>query len=408
MKRRQLATAGSLAATLVAGLLSLVGGQATAMAEPLPAPGPLVETAAATPLFTFDRVAEAAEEFDRQVAVQRETASADPTAPELGLHTVEAAGVVAAANTSLIRDGEGAASAATPRFVDLSWSPMDGVESYAVERAGELVATTTETALRVTDVTPGEQIDFRISAISAEDSVGDTPVFGLHVEVPQGAVGEDSAQQQVSQSAAQAVRYDNAYLDWYTFIPMDRVDIPPVGCEYGSGYQFGGDDRGFAATPSQSSILGYRTWIAGNIAWSRGSGPVLTSSFFTPTSVYDADTGEEVDFAGNDGNPDNIAEMNVLDSSTEFVDIRVRLQGHTAFCPIGNSVEGAFTITVTRAGNYAILSGQHRQMPNHEIFLTSFGAGNSTIVYQRRYLDPTCLVNWACPPAEMGGYQGTY
>lgn len=408
MKRRQSATAGALAAALVAGLFSLVGGQTTAMAEPLRAPGPLVETAAATPLFTFDRVAGAAEELDRQTAGQRESASAEPTAPELGLHTVEVGGVVAAANTSLIRNDEGAASAATSRFVDLSWSPMDGVESYAVERAGELMATTTETVVRVTDVTPGEQIDFRISAIGAEDSVGDTPVFGLHVEVPQGGAGEVSAQQQVSRSAAQAVRYDSASLDWYTFIPMNRVNIPPVGCEYGSGYQFGGDNRGFATTPSQSSNLGYRTWLNGNIAWGRASGPVQTSSFFAPTSVYDADTGEEVDFAGNDGNPENIARMSVLASSTEFVDIRVRLQGFTAFCPIGNSVEGAFTITVTRAGSYAILSGQHRQMPNHEIFLTSFGAGRSTVVYRRPYLDPTCLVNWACPPAEMGGYQGTY
>ncbi|MBE1875373.1 hypothetical protein [Myceligenerans pegani] len=134
----------------------------------------------------------------------------------------------------------------------------------------------------------------------------------------------------------------------------------------------------------------------------------MLEAVFAPTSVYDADTGEEVDFGIDVGIPDNIAEMNVLASDSEFVDIRVRLQGHTAFCPIGNSVEGAFTITVTRAGNYAILSGQHRQMPNHEIFLTSFGEGSTTIVYQRQYASPVCLVNWACPLAEMGGYQGTY
>jgi hypothetical protein len=81
---------------------------------------------------------------------------------------------------------------------------------------------------------------------------------------------------------------------------------------------------------------------------------------------------------------------------------------------IWNSIEGAFTITVTRTGNYGILSGEHRQMPNHEVIImsTTSNATSATyteaVVYRRDLSSPLCLVSMVCEKASMAGYTGTY
>jgi|GEM_PF-3729393 len=51
---------------------------------------------------------------------------------------------------------------------------------------------------------------------------------------------------------------------WETFIPQSRVDAPPAGCDYGDGYEFGGDGHGYDwkassfRTAAHAVITGHR------------------------------------------------------------------------------------------------------------------------------------------------------
>ena len=70
-----------------------------------------------------------------------------------------------------------------------------------------------------------------------------------------------------------------------------------------------------------------------------------------------------------------------------------------------NYIDGAMTITVTKSGSYNVISGQHRQMPNHEIYITR--GTTWAQVYKRDYLSLSCLVAWGCAAAEISG-SGSY
>jgi hypothetical protein len=139
--------------------------------------------------------------------------------------------------------------------------------------------------------------------------------------------------------------YTTTKLVWGSFIPYARIDAPPIGCDYGSGYEFDGNNRG------------YGTYF--------GDWPSKTK-INADVSLTSADN------------------------------------------------EGAFTITVTRTGNYGILSGEHRQMPNHEVIIMSTTSNATSVtyteavVYRRDLSSPLCLVSMVCEKASMAGYTGTY
>lgn len=129
---------------------------------------------------------------------------------------------------------------------------------------------------------------------------------------------------------------------------------------------------------------------------------VQKSSFTGWTTVYSKSTGNKVDEAQASGTYD--AYLLGTDAGRTYVDVRMGVQVGNPFCSM-NSIEGAFSITLTRSGSYTIFSGQHRQMPNHEIFLQGSSGGTERVIYQRQYAS---LVNMACPPANMGGYTGPF
>ena len=373
-------------------------------------------------MFTFDRVSEAL--YEGAAAARRVTVpeGTEPTAEALGLQAVEVDGQVAAVNHALLRDGKGAISAATSDYVDLSWAPMDGASTYAIVRDEELVATTSATSFRYEDVVPGDSLQFRITAMTVEEADVFTPTYGLEVDVPEPRSNQRTAAESQSEAtAAAAVYYDVSELNWYTFIPEARVDAPPVGvpgvgCEYKSGYQFGGDGRDFANSPFYPDMGTSRTQLGAWVSWSRGAslgGPFEQQGLYLgPTTVYDKATGEEVD-RRQLSTSEATGEAKVLgieEGYRTWIDIRMNLQAGNPFCE-GNSIAGAFTFTMTRTGNWAIISGSHRQMPSHEIIMSRWapsGPAVHTPIYRRSYANPLCLISWACPETQMSGYQGTY
>lgn len=109
-----------------------------------------------------------------------------------------------------------------------------------------------------------------------------------------------------------------------------------------------------------------------------------------------------------------MTEVTKLGHTADTTDVRFRLKAGIPYCDM-NSIQGAFTISVTRTGAYTIPSGSHRQMPNHEVLINSSWTAGGTvqyaqaIAYRRDLLDPLCLVGtWACAEATMSGTAGTY
>lgn len=76
------------------------------------------------------------------------------------------------------------------------------------------------------------------------------------------------------------------------------------------------------------------------------------------------------------------------------------------FCSIG-AIDGAISMKVTQGGNWSIFSGNHRQMPNHHIYI--YNGGIVTDVHRRDYANALCLIGSAeCPLVNLTGYSGTY
>lgn len=95
-------------------------------------------------------------------------------------------------------------------------------------------------------------------------------------------------------------------------------------------------------------------------------------------------------------------------STGSSVDVRFYVVATNPFCSgFPNSIEAIFTITVTKTGNWSIISGSHKQMPNQELYIHS-NSGGWVTAYRRDYADATCLINGACSSVQMGGRYGTY
>ena len=73
------------------------------------------------------------------------------------------------------------------------------------------------------------------------------------------------------------------------------------------------------------------------------------------------------------------------------VDVRMVTHASNPFCKV-TAIDGAFSMHLTQSGNYAIFSGNHRQMPNHYIYI--YDGGKVTDVYKRDAASPLCLVGF--------------
>lgn len=380
------------------------------------APFPIAANAATedeAPTFTFDRVLEAIS----QEPAQRSAPGDEHMNPQaIGIHAVNLDEEWAVVDDSLVRSSQfGAISASTSEYVDVSWEPIDGAGSYLVVVDGHALASTTDTAYRYTF--PGDPVRSHIQVIPKSKNGGtdDLPVIGLVATPPSGAqsLGDETAvDTTVERLAAAANSYQNASVIWRTFIPQARLDAPPAGCDYGNGYEFAGDNRGYSTSDTVSS----RTVITRDVSW---DSPIIGDPYFSVgwTHVYDKSTGAHVATELADDATFEAYKLGgdaTVSNPGTYVDLRFGVHAGNPFC-FGNSIEGAFTLTLTRNGSYVIPSGQHRQMPNHEIFIRAYtwvpgtpAVEYVTPIYQRDFLDPVCLVYLTCSPATMSGLAGSY
>jgi len=196
---------------------------------------------------------------------------------------------------------------------------------------------------------------------------------------------------------ARSVVGDTTTLTWVTFIPQAKVDAPPVGCSYGSGYQFGGDNRGLDWTSSR-----YRTALNAVIDWRTMT--VTGSTSVRPTTVYRKSTGALV--SKRTASAANMKVYKLPGSSTNYVYIRMETHASNPYCA-GGAIDGALTFRVSRDGWWEIRSGNHRLMPNHYIYI--YNSGRVTDVYRRTYQNVLCLIgSAACDLADLTGRYGTF
>src|SRR5690606_29161692 len=168
-------------------------------------------------------------------------------------------------------------------------------------------------------------------------------------------------------------------LSWVAFIPQKKIDAPKVGCDYGKGYQFGGDGR----TKFDWKSGKYRAALHATVTWS--SKKVTGNKSVKPTTVYKKSTGKQV------------AKKTATDKHMSAK----KLGG------VNGAISGAATVHLTNGSNWTKRSGEHRLMPNHHIYI--YNGGKVTNVYTRKYADVSCLIGSAlCREADLTGRYGKF
>lgn len=300
----------------------------------------------------------------------------------------------------------GVTSTAAPGAVTLSWKPYTADARYTVVR-GETSLTTTkpgQAAFKDTTATPGASYQYRIiPQLKGDTSAART--WGLAVTVPKVNHGETEAaavQRTATAQAKSAEASATTTLTWTTFIPDKYVNQPiPKACKYwGSKYVYGGDNRGFDWKSSH-----YRTSESAVITWKSHKVDGYTS--VKATHVYKKSNHKLVDTKTASAKDMKVKK---LGAGSGYADIRMVTHATNPFCggvaKVKGAIDGALTFHITRGG-WEIRSGNHRQMPNHEIYI--YNGGRVTWVYQSKYASPLCLVGaLLCDLANLTGYYGKY
>ncbi|GAA2227164.1 hypothetical protein GCM10010232_10970 [Streptomyces amakusaensis] len=298
--------------------------------------------------------------------------------------------------------GQGIAVSYGGSFVDLSWRAYAPDARYAVTRDGREVAVLSAgvSAFRDTNVVKGAEYDYQVAPVLPKGGHPEARLWGVKATVPESS-SRDGLRRAATERVALAAAAKTTTLSWITFIPQKKIDAPPAGCSYKKGYQFGGDGRGYDWKSSK-----YRSALHATVTWSNKK--VVGNKSMGATTVYKKSNGKKV---ATKTATDKKMEAKKLGSTGSSVDIRMKMLAQNPFCSgilgVKGGIDGAFTINMTKGGNWTIRSGKHRLMPNHHIYL--YNGGKVTNVYQRGYASVTCLIGKAtCSEADLTGYRGKF
>lgn len=313
-------------------------------------------------------------------------------------------GQVALVNAALA--DRGVTSTATPGAVTLSWKPYAADARYTIVRGETPIATTKpgQATFKDTTATADTSHQYRI----VPELKGDTSTartWGLTVAVPKVNRGETetaAVQRTATTQAANAKAAASTTLTWTTFIPQKYITQPiPKACKYsGSKYVYGGDNRGFDWESSR-----YRTSASAVINWKSRNVEGYTS--VSATHVYKKSNKKQVAKKTASGKGMKVKK---LGAGSGYADIRMVTHATNPFCggvaKVKGAIDGALTFHITRGG-WEIRSGNHRRMPNHEIYI--YNGGRVTYVYKNKYANAACLVGAAlCDLKNLTGYYGKY
>lgn len=281
--------------------------------------------------------------------------------------------------------------------VVLKWRVDPRSRGYLLVRDGRQVGRVGKGVHRFVDtrVSGGGAYDYSVVPV-VPSGVFDAYRWGARVEVPDGA-GLASASKAAGLKAGAYSRKalpSTTTVTYLTFIPQSKIDAPPAGCEYGSGYQFGGDGHGYDWSTSR-----YRTAVHASVNWST---KVNTSNVSIGTThVYRKSTGALVAQRTASGGASYSKKMS--EGTTSQIDVRLVTHATNPFCSgWTGAIDGAVNVRLVRSGNYAIIGGNHRQMPNTHVYI--YSEGRATTIYTRNYQSAYCLLGpVACDLADFYG-----
>lgn len=291
--------------------------------------------------------------------------------------------------------------------VTLSWDPVENVREFVIYRGEVQVATVSDLSYVDDDVSPGKSYEYRIEALSTSSDGG--RIFGGEAYVPESAdpqgIGAEGGAQRL------LLGTERMYVTYLTHIPQARVNVPAVGCSYGTGYEFAGDNRGWFDPTKDIYSQSSKTWVTSGTDWtSAGTGG--GAQHIGSTKVYSKATGKLVaeKTATFSGDPVKVLDTDVSSS----LDLRFQVRASNPFCTtalLTPYIEGVFTMRISKAGTWQIISGSHKLMPNHEIVIGrdhSDGSSSAKSIYRAKYANSTCLVNGACEKQNLTGRYGNW
>ncbi|MCA0337877.1 MAG: hypothetical protein LCH66_13615 [Actinobacteria bacterium] len=290
----------------------------------------------------------------------------------------------------------GAVSATGADFVELDWKDIGGATGYTVRRDGNVLATLPAGTSSYRDSAVKRGADYRYQIDSIVEGAGSDQdagkAWGFRVRIPS-KKDLNSLQTTAGAQALAAGTAATSTVSWVTFIPNYRVDAPGYPCEYGSGYQFGGDNRTYNWASSS-----YRTAVHATVTWSTKN--VTGNVAIGTTRVYNKATGALV--ASRTASAANTYARK-LASGTNYVDVRLVTHAGNPFCGTITAIDGGLSMHLTQAGNYAVISGSHRRAPNHHVYI--YDGGGVTDVYRRDNAGFVCLAGSAM--CELANFYGS-
>lgn len=301
-------------------------------------------------------------------------------------------------DTTLIKKG-GAAVAITPKYVDLSWT-YHANRAYIIYRDGEKIAQTSSDSFRDSGVSANKRYDYQIVTLSTDGSTlkkNESSAIGYPVTIP----GKPVSTSDATALSTRAAKTSRAAVRYRAFIPQKRLDSPAAGCgSYsGSKYQFGGDNRSFKPDGGTS-----RGEVTANIRFGDRAGLFGSSISVGATHIYSKSNGKLV--AKKTASASGMWAKE-LGKDSSSVDVRIQIDSGNPFCTKFAPISGVISLSVYQNGTYRTISGNHKQMPSHEIYI-SRPVGNWATIHRSVAKDPMCLFGAACPGVPLSGLYGTY
>lgn len=394
----QLSRLAKVTALSVAPLTLVAGGfQATALADQ--------DTAGARPAaaaFSASALSAKADSGLKDVSGYSAYSTQGKTLKAQGFGVLKSAsGETAVVDSSMAR--EGVTAAAGKGFVELSWKGYAEDARYVVARDGKDIATLGAgvTSFRDTAVKAGAEYAYQIIPILPKGGAKGSKLYGMKVAVPE-STSLTGMRASAMERASTAAVAKTSTLTWTGFIPQKYVDAPLAGCDYGKNFKFGGDNHKDFNWKSSK----FRFALHATITWSNKK--VVANKHINPTTVYVKKTSKFV--AKKTASAKNVYAKR-LGAGGNYVDIRMNVHATNPFCKglggVKGAASGAFTINMTKSGNYTIRSGKHRLYPNHFIYI--YDGGQVTKVYTRKHGSTACLIGSAtCPEADLTGRYGKF
>lgn len=234
-------------------------------------------------------------------------------------------------------------------------------------------------------------------------------VWSLDAHTPQNASQAAAEELQVS-LADEAIKLPASELRWTAFIPQNGVEAPSTVCQYGEGYYYQGDNRGFV-TPDyvteRTNTASYRLRQKTQIGWGNPQ-PLVTGTIDVGTTyAIRKSDGAMVDYRTAVPTSDT----RVLSSTVDFAEVRTSFSGTDPFC-YTTKIAVVYRAGISRTGQWSI-SGSYRRMPNHEAYLYNYWGdvwGNNgpiaskvTTIVRDSVQDPFCLVGVVCEEKIISG-----